>query len=85
MLSNKRAVGDARAPAAIFVAVFVYIALAFAAHIQGVVQHSLGNPLAGPALSLKSREGQLAPSTKTNAIGQFVYVGAGQGIYAPER
>lgn len=50
--------------------------------VQGLVQDSLGRPIAGASLSLKTASGGVIGNTQSDANGRFVFTGINQGTYA---
>jgi outer membrane receptor protein involved in Fe transport len=50
--------------------------------VQGLIQDSLGRPIAGASLSLKTAAGNIVSSTQSDASGRFVFKGINQGTYA---
>ncbi len=57
---------------------------AMADEIQGVVQDSLGRPIAGAALSLKTVTKKVIGKTQSDAQGRFRFSNMDRGIYAVE-
>jgi outer membrane receptor protein involved in Fe transport len=50
--------------------------------VQGLIQDSLGRPIAGASLSLKTAAGSIVSSTQSDASGRFIFTGISQGTYA---
>ena len=50
--------------------------------VQGLIQDSLGRPIVGARLSLKTAAGSIVSSTQSDANGRFVFTGISQGTYA---
>ncbi len=53
-----------------------------AEEITGLIQDSLGRPISGASLSLKTAAGDIVSSTQSDAEGRFSFTGVSQGTYA---
>ncbi len=83
MSSFKILTGSAFAPALLFgMVVAVQAAPVAAEEIRGVVQDSLGRPIAGAALSLKTVTANTVGRTQSDANGHFVFNSITEGTYA---
>ncbi len=66
------------------IAMLFCMSAAMADGIQGVVQDSLGRPIAGAALSLRTVTKEVIGTTESDAEGRFLFSNIAQGIYAVE-
>jgi outer membrane receptor protein involved in Fe transport len=81
MSSFKILTGSALAPALLF-GITVHAAPASASEVAGLVQDSLGRPIAGAALSLRTVTASVIGHALSDASGRFVFSGVAQGTFA---
>lgn len=60
----------------------MYIQVSIADEISGIVQDSLGRPIAGATLNLKTVTAKVISSTQSNAEGRFIFNNIAHGTYA---